>query len=320
MLAIEEWMQGKHFLLQIAGPILVTSARDMHEGLETIRERRIGKMDFKLPEHLSHWFNLYRQHHKPYQFLREMIPEFSIFSTDTLQTYDNAMLGAKILSQTPGIKIQLSAEDIANALLVQEQIRSEVLAGIREDIAQKKPDKIKKTAMLSLLDDMDMESSFFFLVTVPCWLLYKMHPTTLYRKARKGNFESLKNLLLLDPLIMHDPRIGIKIQQFRFNRHTNQYLNLIEIPTKERRIFISPQQVKYATGGLLAALAKVGNLKLTIPDIQRLYDAVAKDYDKIDRDPCLSDNHETIRQSIRRYRDDWIKGLVGHKNMKTMSR
>jgi hypothetical protein len=183
------------------------------------------------------------------------------------------------------------------------------MADIKNDMAANDADPQTKAAMLSLLTDMGLEGSFFVLVTVPCWLLYQIHPSRLYRKARQGNFDALQKLLNLDPLMIHDPMIGKQIQRLRFKNKSRQYERLFEILLKESTIHVTPQQMKYALGGFLSAFAQILHVRLTAPDIHRLFDAVALDFDGLHRDSSLPDNNGTFARAIHRYRTDWLKAF-----------
>lgn len=130
---------------------------------------------------------------------------------------------------------------------------------IQDDMSPEPVDPSLKAEMLSLFSNNSLESSFFVLATVPCWLIYRMPPTRLYRKARQGNFEALEMLLQLDPLMLHDPVIGKRIQELRFNHKSAKYRKLLEAPLYNSHANITALNMKYAIGGLLSALAKVLN-------------------------------------------------------------
>lgn len=309
MTAIETWTKNKPFLIAAFGPQMAVVARDINEAFKHTKERRIFKHKFDLP-HLPTWFALYRTHNKPLFFLKTLISDFSGFSSTSIEFGENVIEGFQQLSNLPqGTPITITVEELEQVNVCIQKALSESLADIKSDMTAKDVDPQTKAAMLSLLTDMDLEGSFFLLVTVPCWLLYQIHPGRLYRKARQGNFDALKNLLNLDPLMIHDPMIGKQIQKLRFKNKSWQYETLFEILLKESTINVTPQQMKYALGGFLSALAKLLKVRLTAPDIQKLYDAVALDFDGVRRDSCLPDNSGTFAQAIYRYRKEWLKAF-----------
>ena len=163
--------------------------------------------------------------------------------------------------------------------------------------------------MLALLNHMDLESSFFALITVPCWLIYRTSPTRLYRKARQENFDALEKLLSLDPLMLHEPIIGKHIQELRLNNKTTKYRKLLDATLNDSHANITAQNMKYAAGGILSAMAKGLKPRLSTPQIHKLFDAVALDFDKKLIDPDLPTNEGSFARQIYRHRDEWLKAL-----------
>lgn len=56
MLALEKWMDSKppkSFMFQIFGPQVAIAARDLHEGFEFVRYRRLGSHTFSIPANLN---------------------------------------------------------------------------------------------------------------------------------------------------------------------------------------------------------------------------------------------------------------------------
>lgn len=217
----------------------------------------------------------------------------------------------KELAKHGSTKITLTSEELAQAHQIQNAIRAEAIVEIKNDIAayrRKSYNPEAKDRMLKFLNDTGQDAAFFMLIFAPCWLIYRTSPSQLYRKARQGDYLSIEKLLELDPLMIHDPYIGRAIQRFRFRRKTHLYRKLMEIPGKEVTGRVTSQQVKYALGGFLSAFAKLAGQKLTAPDIKRLYDAVAKDFDDQLEDHELPVG-DTFARAISRYRIDWLKAL-----------
>lgn len=318
MLAIKRWLKGKHILLALLAPQYATSARSIHEAFQYTKERRFMGYQFPLP-HLPSWFALYRSHRKPNIFLRKLITDFSCFSAETIQFGDNMIEGLRMLSTGKSVLPVATPGEIAQAKAALQIMLRESLKDIKDDISQQSVDPSVKARMLAMIQDMTLESSFFMLVTGPCWLIYHTSPTRLYRKARLGDYNAIKKLLCLDPLMLHDPAIGKRMQQLRFTYKTNQYNDLLEILTKDHHLKVTSQRIKYAVGGLLSVIAKTVKLKLTAPDIQKLFNAVAEDCDGNLVDPELATESSFARE-IYRYRMYWLESLqVGHKKVKSLS-
>lgn len=309
MSTIEAWIKDKHFLIATFGPQMAVTARDIHEAFQHTKERRIYNHQFDLP-HPPSWFALYRTHKKPLTFLKKLFTDYSSFSSPSIEFAENVIEGARQLGRLPpGTPITITVEELEQINKAKQKVLAESLSDIKSDKAAEAADPQTKDAMLSFLVGMDLESSFFVLVTVPCWLLYQIHPGRLYRKARQGNFDALQKLLNLDPLMIHDPMIGKQIQKLRFKNKSRQYEKLFEILLKKSTIHVTPQQMKYAIGGFLSALAQLLKIRLTAPDIQKLFDAVSLDFDGFNRDSCLPNSSETFARAIYRYRNDWLKAF-----------
>ena len=306
MREIKKWVVGKPFIIALLAPQLAITARDIHESFQNTKQRRIFKHQFPFP-HLPTWSAMYRSHRKPLIFLRQLFANFSGFGAESIEFGENVLDEAREFSRNKHTEIQIpTPEDIRQIKPVMENMLTESLQEIKDDLSPHPVDPVQKEQMLTLLQHMNMESSFFVLVTVPCWLIYRTSPTRLYRKARQGNFDALEKLLSLDPLMLHDPTIGKQIQKFRLNNKSGKYENLLAATLKDHHLNVTPQQMKYAAGGLLSAFAVVMKQKLTAPDIQKLFNAVSNDFDGKLYDPDLAVGSSFARR-IFSYRKDWLK-------------
>lgn len=311
MQEIKKWIIGKPFLIAVVAPRSVITARDIHEAFQYTKQRRIFKHQFPLPN-LPAWFALYRSHRKPLNFLRKIYTDFSSFGEASIEFGESMLEETRQLAGNKQSEIQMpTVEEIEQLRPVMQNILVESFQEIEDDISPSPVDPSLKAGMLSLLSDNSLESSFFILVTVPCWLVYRMSPTRLYRKARKGEFDALVKLLNLDPLMLHDPAIGKRIQELRFNHKITKYEKLLEAPLKDSHVNITAQQMKYAVGGLISALAKilkpVTKKSLSAAAIHKLFDAVAQDFDGSLIDFDLPTNQDSFARAIFRYRDEWLK-------------
>lgn len=306
MRKIKQWTKSKPFLIALLAPSVAIQARDIHELFEYTKQRRIFKHQFPFP-HLPSWFAMYRSHRKPLSFLKTLFTEFSQFSPDSIEFGQNALDGIQEVARNKQPEtIHITPEQHAQFEAVKQTILAESLQEIKDDLSSKPVDTEQKTAFSSILSDDTLSGSFFMLVYVPCWLIYRTSPTRLYRKARQGNFESLEKLLSLDPLMLHDPVIGKRIQEFRLNRKLSKYEKLLEATWKDHQLHVTPQQMKYAAGGLLSGLASTLKYKLTAPEIQRLFNIVEYEFSGNLDDPDLAVGSSFAR-SIYRHREEWLK-------------
>ena len=314
MLAIQKWAENKPLLIAFFAPQVAVIAEDMHQAFRQIRERRIFNYQYPLPPLLA-WFTLYRSHQKALAFLRSLFVGFSAFSTEAIE------LGETIFEMSQMIhrgKITLdeyvhSADEIKRIQAIFLSVLDTSFQEMQSDFSNNPVDPSVKEAFKQLLSEKELESSFYTLVVAPCWLLYRTHPTRLYRKARLGDIEALEKLLRLDPLMLHDPAIGNRIQALRFANKTAAYENLLEAPLKRPKTRITRKKIKYSMAGLISALATIIKQPLTEPEIRALFDAVAQDTNGSPIDTDLPDSPEAFARAISRDRSLWIQTIMPDK-------
>lgn len=310
MLAVEKWSKGRPYLIALLAPQVATPAHDINQVFTQFKNRRVFSHQFPLP-HLPSWSQLYRSHRKPAGFLRIMFSEFSSFSPESVQLADSLSEGSKELCKNSVGKspVQITAKDISKAKTLLDNALKESFLDIKADFSDESATPSDQAAFSEMLSDMPLESSFFFLVSIPCWLLYRESPTHLYRKARTGDIDAIEKLLRLDALMVHDPMIGQQIQKLRFNRKTSAYRTLLEAPLKSPKAKITRKKMKYAMAGFISALSSIIKPPLTEPEIRSLFDAVAQDSGRGAIDTDLPDSPESFYMAIKRDRDFWLQSL-----------
>ena len=174
---------------------------------------------------------------------------------------------------------------------------------IQSDIDDEPIDLQQKEDFLNSIEA--VEASFFYLVIIPCWVLYQDYPTRLYRKARQGDYESLEKLIRLDSLMIHDPSIGKQIQLLRMKRKRLKFEALLDAVHKRPKSKITRKKIKYAYAGFLSAISSSVKTPLNEPQIRALFDAIAQDYKKNPIDTDLPNSPETFSKAIQRHRKPW---------------
>jgi hypothetical protein len=314
MLAVKKWSEGRPYLIALFAPQMAVMAQDINQLFTQTKRRRLFAYQFPLPNLLS-WARLYRSHKKPIAFLRIMFSEFSSFSSDSIQLSDSIAEGVKLLRNNPEVQIpvQITAKELSDAKTLLDNVLKESFRDIESDFSYEPADPSARAAFAEFLSDMPLESSFFFLVNIPCWLLYRVSPTHLYRKARTGDIDALEKLLRLDALMVHDPFIGKQIQALRFNRKTSAYRTILEAPLKSPKAKITKKKMKYAMAGFISALSSTIKQPLTEPEIRSLFDAVAQDSGRGAIDTDLAYSPESFYMAIKRDRDFWLQALDPYK-------
>jgi hypothetical protein len=314
MLAVEKWTEGRPYLIAFFAPQMAVMAQDINQAFKQTKNRRVFTYQFPLPN-LSSWARLYRSHKRPIGFLRIMFSEFSSFGSASIQISDSIAEGAKLLRNNSEVQIpqQITETELSEAKTLLDNVLKKSFLDIESDFSEAPVDPSMQTAFTKLFSDMPLESSFYFLVNIPCWLLYRESPTHLYRKARTGDVDALEKLLRLDALMIHDPLIGKQIQKLRFNRKTSAYRILLEAPLKSPKAKITRKKMKYAMAGFVSALSVIIKQPLTEPEIRSLFDAVSQDAGKGAIDTDLPDSPESFYMAIKRDRDFWLQSLDPYK-------
>ena len=311
MLAVEKWAMGKPYFLGLLAPQMATTAQDLHLGFSDLKKRRLGEYQFPLP-HLPSWFQLYRTHKRHNQFLRILLSEFSPFGSFGVDASDAFLEYSrrKKIGQDPLLE-KPTQSDIEEATRALETIQVNSFKDLTSEFDGEPIDPEQKAEALSLIEEMDIEASFFILVAAPCWLLYRESATRLYRKARLGNIDALEKLLRLDALLIHDPAIGKQVQAFRFKNKFSTYQFLFDAVFKKPKNKLTRKRMKYAIAGLISAISSLLKHPLTEPEIRDLFDAVQKDMKKdpfaIDHDLPLTP--EAFTRAIHRDRAFWIEAF-----------
>jgi hypothetical protein len=314
MLTVKKWSEGRPYLIALFAPQMAVMAQDINQAFKQTKSRRVFNHQFPLPNILS-WARLYRSHKRPIVFLRIMFSAFSSFGSDSIQLSDSITEGAKLLRNIPEAQNlgQVTEKELSDAKALFDNVLKESFLDIEYDLSAEPVDPSMQTAFADLLTEMPLESGFFFLVNIPCWLLYRESPTHLYRKARTGDIDALEKLLRLDSLMIHDPLIGKQIQTLRFNRKTSAYRTLLEAPLKAPKAKITRKKMKYSMAGFISALSSIIKQPLTEPEIRSLFDSVAQDSGRGAIDTDLPDSPESFYMAIKRDRDFWLQAFDPYK-------
>lgn len=318
MLAVEKWAEGQPLFLAIAAPQLATVAQDLHLAFRDAKYRKILTYDFPLPD-LQEWLRLYRSHREPARFIRSLFCEFSSFAPTALSLggslnelskgFQKSSNPSEILEEFSNLSPDVKGAHIQETQRSLNSVFEWTFQEIKEEIEDPPPSPQEKEQFLGYLSEYEPTAGFFFLVTVPCWLLYQEAPTRLYRRARQGDVKSLERLLRLDALLIHDPSLGKPIQSLRFNRKRNAYEELIHSVLKKPKVKITRKRMKYSVAGLISAIGQVFGSPLTEPEIRALFDAVAQDYRKESIDTDLPESPEAFAKAIQRDRAMWLTVL-----------
>lgn len=155
------------------------------------------------------------------------------------------------------------------------------------------------------------EVQFAFSVIIPCYIFYGDHPGKYFKKAQKGDMDSIEKILRIDPSALGDPRI---FEHFHFaskqkNRSDfNTIISALRNPPKGKTDL---QKIKYKVAGLISGLAELIKYKLPSPEIEKLFEALSVDFNQPDLKLVETDDiyEDSIARNIRREKEFWHKYL-----------
>ena len=157
-----------------------------------------------------------------------------------------------------------------------------------------------------------LQPEFIFLlkVFIPCVFQFREHPTKLYRCARLGDLDALDNLLRIDKAILCDPQISRHIYRASLEKNRANFERLAKAVEGSLSGRLNPQRTKFILAGFLSVFSEKLGHRLSAPDIQALFNAVAADMGRgemIDTD--LPDSPEAFSRAVNRERPFWQKSL-----------
>lgn len=315
-LKLEQWAEGRSFLIALFGPQAAAIAMDLSEAFTQIKARKSFGYQFPSPS-LPAWFELYRTHRKLDDFLKSLFSRFSPFGPEVVELADKFMreMRQRGRAKTPIVQKTISPDELAAAHLYLQKILNDFFNELAKDFSEEPIDSEERKALLKFLEDNEPVTSFFILVHVPCWLLYKTSPTRLYHKALKGDDKALEKLLSLDSLMIHDPCIGASIQKIRIQGKPRTYRKLLEAPLKDPKAKIDSKRIKYVLAGYLSAIAHLVKKRLTEREIRDLFHAATRDATKDHQafDLDLLVDQPTFAQAVYRERQNWLAAMKSDK-------
>lgn len=284
MTLVEKWALDKSPLLRLLTPSFATYVCSYDDDFKELRERRFSGKQYQV-DRLSLWF---KQYHSFQGASRRL---FKLFWDEILQIPEIKGDQGRAASLLYHLSQKAYDSDINET-----PVPLEVSTIVKETVAEG-----------------GMEFQFLIFVMIPCLLVYRQYPLTLIKRARSGNELALKQLLSLDPYMLHNPRIGKVVQSFRFNHKKSKFNGLIEASLIQPSLKISRKKWLKSCAGLFSLLSEISGKKLTEPQIRDFFNAVAFDTKRQRKDPDLPELHETFRRQILHERNIWRKGLYPDK-------
>ena len=310
----DEWKKEKSSFLAVSSLALAESANDCLEFLEMFKSRRLAR---KIPfrSNPDQWLNLYRDHRKLYKGVTEALRNLDKESSDAVDFYEfviNSFNESKKMEMEEKRKAleSLSQEELENTFIVVKESVRELEDWViklfrnneNEESKELTEKEIKKRAEKFF---QKQEIIFFLRLYIPCVLIYGIYPVKLLWKARKGDEDATEKLLRLDKMIIYDSKIKQIIWQTQSEEKRIKFDSMIKSIRREPKIRLEIQKVKYSLAALISIISTAIRQDFSAPDIQKLFDAIARD--KNEENICDEDiaAGETFEKAIQRYKKFW---------------
>ncbi len=294
---IEKWAKEKPLNVVTIAHQCVSSAETLYEILNFSKLSNLPEFFPNYPS-ISEWLTLYRSHKKNQAILFSHIQHVNDFGKTLYQISKN--LNSRTLEKNPERQKPFTKKQKNEAIEHFYKISlTDIVTENLDDQNLHESTEAKKIRSSPVL-------LFDLKVLLPSLLLYREHPTMLYRKARLGDIGAIDNLLRIDKAIICDKRISkiifnasAKVDKSTFDRLVNA---LHGTPVNK----ISMQRYKVFVSGFLSVFSELLGHRLSAPEIQELFNAYAIDKQIDDLiDPDLQDSPEAFSKAIQRERVLW---------------
>ena len=186
-----------------------------------------------------------------------------------------------------------------------EEANATFYAYVRNDIAQVPLDEETEALVKKAFFNHDF--LFLMKVVVPMWMLCGKNCFAIYHKATEGKIQALDTLLRFDKMQVQNPRINKWIYFYASSKNKHKLSIVLDAIAGRPRKRITLRRVKYLLAGYISVGSELLGHRLTAPEIQSLFDAVAVDYGIDDlRDPDLPESPEAFSKAVQRERDFWL--------------
>jgi len=248
------------------------------------------------------WLKFYKNDRWFFEYLKEIITE-EVLDESSLAEY-----GIGLISQMH------QEEDVEISYILDYlKIPPEIQHYILERANKLNPEKVSldyRNYMDPEFDESkdmsrDPETLFFLRVWLPCWFFYGEEPSKIYKKAIRGDIESVCNLLRVDKAIVNNPKIADIIHKASMDIESDEFRK-IGNAFRGTKKFTSKKKLKVRTAALISnTFSKVG-IQLNSPEIHKLFDIVSKNMgEDVIEDPDLLLTPHGFYLSLRRNLSFW---------------
>jgi len=308
---IEKWCKNKSYLLAIAAPHIVAGSIPCYEFL---LKWKSGKQltSLETPPDLDQWINLYKNHRRVEKCLKHFFMQFGEVAEIAIDIFDALKLSRKARKRLGSKKfnqllrealMKLSSDEwreLQESLFAFLQISLDILEN--DILGELDEETIRRIKELFIQPEM----LFYIRVQIPCWLFYGEFSGFLLRKARLGNIDAIEKMLRLDPSLINDAKIKRIFHNSAWSGKKSTASRISSALTKTPTKRISLKRVKSSAAGLISALAKLLYVKVTAPEIRKLFDAVAEMSGQGEIDIDLPESPIGLSKAVQHESQFWL--------------
>lgn len=259
------------------------------------------------PPPIDEWLRLYRDHDRVIDWAGHLFQIDEIFGMSASKLLDWFRLFLK-MNQEQKVEV-LKA-------LPQDQLR--LLAGMLSN-ATNPPDvsyfatmeareRAEDEADANRTDDLMVlpEAQFFYRVWLPCWVLYRVYPPTMFHRARSGrtdndDSDALEDLLRLDKSVLGDPLIAERWHKACKNKSPALFKRLSRAAAGQPRGKMTRKKMRERLAALISQMAIAFDVEMNEGDIRELFENAAKARTG-ETDLHLPRGSEALSKAIQRHR------------------
>jgi hypothetical protein len=309
-----KWAEGKSPFLVILALSIAGFSQEYFEMSELIKKEKRIEGDIALPS-LKRWLKLYYNRNRVFKVLLNALGSVNANTAKVADMIESQLKGAKQLQKMTYEKLKAEWEkmlpdDRKEIIEDSHKTMEEYKEYIINDFAMEPTgiDKIKFRQHLK-----KPEIIFFIRVMAPCFSLYGMYPLELLRKAQSGDDKALEKIIRMDKSIIFDSKISEIIHQAQALKNQERMSMIKKAFSSSPRVKMDMKTIKCNLGGLISLFSiKIGQ-KITAAEINRLYDALARDMDIDNVDPDLDMTDKAFAKAIKRARTLWHIILIEDK-------
>lgn len=295
---------GKPLIFVVIATQIASSADDLCELVQSFTGNKRLARKLPAPPPVNQWIKMYRHHNQMWNAINSF-DELAGIEDVTAQEMSRGWRGLVAMPEDERRETlaEFVSEDEMREILTclagvefppPQPVVTQLVRHFETEVASGQ-DQIG-----AIIDSLEMQ--FFFRVWMPCWILYRVYPPCLMRKARSGDMDALDDLLRLDKSAICDPLIAEHWHQAIHSGQAGAKARLLRAMNGQPRGGITPKKMRSFLSGMISQLAISLMCPVTEPEIRELFDRIAVAHGDTN-DYVLINSNQGLVKAIQRNRD-----------------